>query len=258
MNKGTAKSGWHGAISLSGLPIPVKLYNSSREARVAFKNVHKDCHTPINTKRWCATCNKEVATEDLNKGFKIGKDKLIEFTEGELATVTDESHTIRIETMVLRDEIAPDMMDSIYHVAPGDYAAQAYSILTKTMEKNGQVLIGRFTMRGKEHIAAIMYFSGGLMLSTLKWSDEMYSITPLLVDMVPVGEPEVAMFSTLLERMKGKFIHDAYHDGAREHVEKLIDMKQKGEVITITTTPEAKPVQNDFMAMLKAAVEVTA
>ena len=71
-------------IRFGMINIPVKLHKANKDGDVHFKNVHAVCHSPLKQKKWCEACNREVLSTELNKGFVLAKDKIIEFSEIEL------------------------------------------------------------------------------------------------------------------------------------------------------------------------------
>jgi len=250
---------WSGNLQLSLINVPVKLHKANKDADVHFKNVHAVCHNPINLKKWCGVCNKEVQTNELNKGFALAKDKLIEFSEQELEAVAiQESKQIKIERVVEASEIPPIAYDSFYYLQPDKYAEHAYSLLAKALSVKGLVLIGRFIMRSKEHLAAIQFYDGGLMLTTLHWNDELHSIKPLLEKLEQIPDEELQLAIMLLDKFHAPFSHETFKDTYRDKVTELIQRKMRGEVITITEIKaEAQPTK-DLIAELRRSLEMPA
>lgn len=247
---------WSGNLSLALINVPVKLHKANKDADVHFKSVHAVCHNPINLKKWCGICNKEVPTNELNKGFALAKDKLIEFSNQELeAVAVQESKQIKIERVVGASEILPIAFDSFYYLQPDKYAEHAYSLLAKTLSVKGQVLIGRIIMRSKEHLAAIKHYEGGLMLVTLHWHDELHSIKPLLEKIEPVPDEELQLAATLLDKFSAPFSHETFKDTYRDKVTEMIQKKMRGETITITEVKAEPEPTKDLMAELRRSLE---
>ncbi len=248
---------WSGSLQLSLINVPVKLHKANKDAEVHFKNVHAVCHNPINLKKWCGICNKEVQTNELNKGFALAKDKLVEFSEQELEAVAiQESRQIKIERVVETSEILPIACDSFYYLQPDKYAEHAYSLLAKALSVKRQVLIGRFIMRGKEHLAAIQFYDEGLLLTTLHWNDELHSIKPLLEKIEQIPDEEMQLATMLLDKFRAPFGHETFKDTYRDKVTELIQRKMRGETITITEIKaEAQPTK-DIMAELRRSLEM--
>lgn len=180
---------YSGNLQLALLNVPVKLHKANKDADVHFKNVHAVCHSTLNLKKWCAVCNKEVLAAELNKGFELAKDQIIEFSENELeAVAVAESRQIKIERVIEASEMPIIATDSIYYLQPDKYAEHTYSLLAKALFIKPVVLIARLIMRSKEHLCAISGYEGGLMLRTLHWHDELNPIKPLLEKIEAVSD----------------------------------------------------------------------
>ncbi|NJD75745.1 MAG: hypothetical protein FIB08_01430 [Candidatus Methanoperedens sp.] len=237
--------------------VAVKLHKANKDGDVHFKNVHAVCHSPINQKKWCNKCNKEVLATELDKGFVLAKDKIIEFSDIELeAIATAESKHVIIEKAIDIAEIPLTAFDSFYFLQPDKYAEHAYSLMAKVLAVKNQVLVGRIIMRSKEHLAAIQSFNGGLLLSTLHWHDELYSVAPLLEALETIPDEELILASMLLDRMHAPFNHELFKDTYRDKVLEVVEKKAKGELITITEIKTEIPKQTDMMAELRRSLEI--
>jgi DNA end-binding protein Ku len=248
---------WSGNLQLALLNVPVKLHKANKDADVHFKNVHAVCHNPINLKKWCGICNKEVVPTELNKAFALAKDKLIEFSEQELeAVAVAESRQIKIERVIEPAEMAIIATDSIYYLQPDKYAEHTYSLLAKALSVKPVILIGRLIMRSKEHLCAISGYEGGLMLRTLHWHDELNPIKPLLEKMEAIPEEELQLATMLLDKYRAPFGHETFRDTYREKVIEMLNKKMKGETITIAEVKEVPKPTIDLMAELRRSLEI--
>jgi DNA end-binding protein Ku len=189
---------WSGAIQFALITIAVKLHKANKDGDVHFKNVHAVCHSQLKQKKWCPVCNVEVLATDLNKAFALSKDKMIEFSEAELEAISIENNQqIIIERAVGSEEISPAALDTFYYLQPEKFSEHVYSLLAQVLMLKKQVLIGKFIMRSKEHLVAIKYHEGGLLLTTLHWSDEVHTIAPLLPAAQTIPEQEVQLATML-------------------------------------------------------------
>ncbi len=247
---------WSGNLQLALLNVPVKLHKANKDADVHFKGVHAVCHSTLNQKKWCAKCNREVTATELNKGFALSKDQIIEFSENELeAVAVAESRQIRIERVIEPAEMPIIATDSIYYLQPDKYAEHTYSLLAKALQVKPVILVGRLIMRSKEHLCAISGYEGGIMLRTLHWHDELNPIKPLLEKIEAVSDEALQLANMLLDKYRAPFGHEAFKDTYREKVIEMLHKKMKGEVITVTA--EVKPIQPtiDLMADLRRSLE---
>ena len=249
---------WSGNLQLALINVPVKLHKAYRDADVHFKGVHAVCHSTLNQKKWCEKCNREVLKTEINKGFALAKDNIIEFSEHELESVAvAESRQIKIERVIEPAEMPIIATDEIYYLQPDKYAEHTYSLLAKALSVKPVILVGRLIMRSKEHLCAISGFEGGLMLRTLHWHDELNPIQPLLekVEAV-VSEEELQLANMLLDKYRMPFGHNAFHDTYREKVIEMLNKKMLGEPIIVTEVKAVAQPTIDLMAELRRSLEL--
>jgi DNA end-binding protein Ku len=68
---------WKGFLKVSLVNIPVKVFPATESAAVlAFNQLHAECQTRIQQKRWCPHCEREVSNAELAKGFEFEKGSL--------------------------------------------------------------------------------------------------------------------------------------------------------------------------------------
>src|SRR5436190_2171662 len=63
-----ARPTWKGYLKISLVNIPVKVFPATdAAATLSFNQLHGECQTRIQQKRWCPHCQKEVANTDIVK-----------------------------------------------------------------------------------------------------------------------------------------------------------------------------------------------
>ena len=86
-----------GAISLGLLYIPVALYTTTRDNDIRFNQFCKDTKERVKYKKYCPSCNKEVKTEEIIKGYEYEAGKYVVMTQDELEKIkTKKDKTIHI------------------------------------------------------------------------------------------------------------------------------------------------------------------
>ncbi|MDP2844609.1 MAG: hypothetical protein Q8N79_00855, partial [Candidatus Methanoperedens sp.] len=114
----------------------------------------------------------------------------------------------------------------------------------------------RFIMRSKEHLAAIQFYDGGLLLTTLHWYDELHSIKPLLEKIETIPDEELQLAAMLIDRFRAPFGHETFKDTYRDKVTALIERKMRGETITVVEVKAEPEAQKDLMAELRRSLEM--
>ncbi len=67
------KTMWKGAVSFGLVNVPIKMFTATESKTVKFRNLHKDCHTPIKYQKVCPSCEREVDNDEIVRGYEYQK-----------------------------------------------------------------------------------------------------------------------------------------------------------------------------------------
>lgn len=244
------RSFWSGRISIGLINVPVKLYTMIRDNSISFRYIHQKDGSPLKYQKVCVLDQKIVPWEEIVKGYEIAKNEFVIFTKEELDAMRPESdERIRIDKFVNLVSIDPLYFDRSYILAP-DKSKDAYNLMLKAFQKMGMAGVGKFTMRTKEHPVIIHDYNGSLILTILRYANEI--VTPLdledLNDLPSPSKEELDLATKIIENLSGEFDITEYRDGFREKVEKLIEKKKKGETI-IPQKPQKEEAKELMVAL---------
>ena len=252
-----AKAIFAGSISFGLVNIPIKIYKAVESKTISFNNLHKECHTPIIHKRWCPKCNKEVAYEDLEKGYKIAKDKYVIISKEDLEKLRlKTTKAIEIQEFVDASQIDPLYLEKSYYVVPEETGIKAYSLFVEALRVANKVAIGKVVIRNKEYLVALRAYKKGLVMHILHYLSEVKDIEEFseLKHLVTVREEELKLAQALIAKLTEKeFDLGKFKDSYTEALMKLIKAKAEGKEIKVEVekVEEAK----SLMEALKASVE---
>jgi DNA end-binding protein Ku len=204
---------------------------------------------------------REVAFQDVVRGFEIDPGRFIEVTSEELEELAPErSRAIEIEDFVRLVEIDPVYFEKSYHVMPARGGERTYRLLVAAMEQAEFVAIARFVLRTREHVAAIRPAGGFLMLETLFRSDEVRDPLTLPSGAAFAEEPsqrELDVAVRLIEALAVDWDPARYPDDYRERVLEMIRGKAgpAPEHAFEPATQGEEPAVFDLMEALKRSVE---
>ena len=254
---------WSGSISFGLVNVPVKLYSAIHPQGLSFHQFQEGTNTRVRNKRVSEKTGKEVAYEDIVKGYEVEKGHYVMVDPDELAEFNPRAtRTIDIEDFVALDDIDPIYYDNTYFLAPekSDGARKAYALLLKSMEDHGKVAIGRLVMRSKQYLAAIRPLDGALAVSTMRFHDEVMS--PADIDAIPTGRSapraqpaEVKMAGQIIDSMSRDWDPKRYEDTYRVQVLDFLKKKAAGEEIVVEEEPEEQSKVVDLMAALEASLD---
>lgn len=251
---------WKGSISFGLVNIPVKMFSATEDKDIRFRYLHKECGTPVKYIKTCPTCDREVQTEEIVKGYEYEKGRFAIITEEDLESIVPETRkAIEILDFVSLEEIDPIYFDKTYFLSPNETGDKAYTLLREAMNKTGKIAIAKITIRSKESLAAVRLYQNCIVMETIFYPDEVRAVdqVPGLPKNAEVSESELNMAVQLIENLATAFDPGKYTDQYREKLTELIHAKIEGEEIQeAPETPKLGKVV-DLMAALQASIEAT-
>src|SRR2546430_10570982 len=87
-----ARPTWKGYLKISLVNIPIKVFPATdAAATLSFNQLHGQCQTRIQQKRWCPKCEREVPNTDIVKGFELENGRYVVVDEEDINNVRDDS-----------------------------------------------------------------------------------------------------------------------------------------------------------------------
>src|ERR687897_2795564 len=172
-----ARPTWKGFMKISLVNIPVRVFPATDSAStISFNQLHGECQTRIQQKRWCPNCEREVPNTELVKGYEFEKGRYVIVTEEDMQKVRVEStRVINLSQFTDDTAIDPIYVDRAYYLAPdGPMAAEAFAVMREGMA--GKAGIGKVALYGREYLVAIKPQKKGLVMYTMHHDAEIRSI----------------------------------------------------------------------------------
>jgi Ku protein len=115
-----ARPFWKGYLKFSLVTIAVRLYPAiNAAATVKFHQLHRECQTRVQHRKWCPTCDREVGADEIVRGFEFERGRYVALEEKEIQRVRPQStHTINLTQFVPAGAIDPILIDQPYFLAP--------------------------------------------------------------------------------------------------------------------------------------------
>jgi DNA end-binding protein Ku len=247
-----------GNISFGLVSIPVKLFSATRSRSVSFNLLHAKDLSRIQQKIYCPADDSIIDRSELVRGFEFEKGRYVTFTDEELKKLEARNeHAIEITEFLPLERVDPIYFEESYYLGSETNAAKAYRLLADAMSQSGRVALGRFTMRGKEHLVLIRPFGKGLMLHTVYYADEVRPAEDVdQAENEPVRDAELTLAKRLIDELTEKeFDPSKYHDQYRERVLEVAQQKIAGQQVTEAPPEPRRGQVIDLMAALKASLE---
>ena len=253
-----ARPTWKGYIKVSLVNIPVRVYPATESsATISFNQLHGECQTKIQQKKWCPHCEREVTQAELVKGYEFEKGRWVVVDEEDIAKVkTESTKVINLLQFTKDTAIDPMYVDKAYYLAPeGPMAADAFSVMREGMQ--GKAGIGKVAIHGREYLVAVKPHKQGMVMYTLHHAAEIRTIDDieeLREVRGKVNPSEMKLAKQVIESIEGDLDLKDYKDEYQEGLRKIIDAKIAGEEI-VAPEETATPKVVDLMEALRKSLD---
>ena len=253
-----ARPTWKGFLKVSLVTIPVRVYPATESsATIAFNQLHEECQTRIQQKKWCPSCEREVTSAEVVKGYEFEKGRWVVVADEDIAKVkTESTKVINLLQFADDDEIDPMYVDKAYYLAPeGPMAADAYAVMRDGMI--GKAGIGKVAIHGREYLVAVKPHKQGLVMYTLHHAAEIRTIDQ--IDELrevrgKVSAAEAKLAQQVIDSYQGPLDLKSYTDEYQSGLRAIIDAKVAGEEM-VAPKEEAAPKVIDLMEALRRSLD---
>ncbi|MGF6294927.1 Ku protein [Paraburkholderia youngii] len=247
---------WKGAISFGLVHVPVQLYPATRSEKVGFNLLDKRTIDPIGYKQINKRTGKDVARENIVRGFEYEKDHYVVLSDDEIRSANPEStQTVDILAFVDAADISFLYLDTPYYLTPDRKGEKVYALLREAMTASGKIGVASVVLHNKQHLAALIPLGPMLALNTLRWADEVrgldeFKVPPEGMKAAGVSAKELDMAKKLIDDMSETWDPMQYHDTFRDDIMALVERKiqaGKTEEVTEVETPHESRKSADIL-----------
>ena len=251
-----ARATWKGFLKVSLVNIPIKVFPATESgATISFNQLHGECRTRIQQKKWCPHCNREVSIAEIVKGYEFEKGHFVVMEEEDFEKVrTESTRVIDLVQFASDSAIDPMYVDRTYYLAPdGPVAGEAFAVMRDGME--GKVGVGKLALYGREYLVAVRPHERGIVMHTLHHAaeirgidqvDELNSVT------TKVKPEEVRLAKQIIESFEAPLDLATYRDEYQEGLKAIIDAKIAGQEIVAPAVEAPARVVNLMDALRKS------
>jgi DNA end-binding protein Ku len=242
-----ARSSWRGYLKISLVNIPIQVFPATESAAaLSFNQLHAECQTRIQQKRWCRKCDREVSNADIVKGYEFEKGRYVVLSDDDFDAVRPDSTRV-IDLVQFADASALDPMyvDRTYYLAPEAVGRDAFAVMRAGM--TGKIGVGKLALYGREYLVAVRPLERGLALHTLHHAAEIRSIEAIdeLAAVPATIDPlQAKLARQLVETFAAPLDLSTFSDAYVEGLRKIIDDKIAGREVVGAPAPTAPRVVN--------------
>lgn len=253
-----ARALWRGAITFGLVSIPVEVHTAVRDKQLHFHMLTAKDRSRVKFQRVSEKTGRPVEWDDLVKGYEYTKGRYVVLTPRDFeAAALEKTRTIDILDFVKAEDVDDRFFDKPYYLTAGSGGDRAYALLRETIRDAGRIGIAKFVLREKQHLAALEVIEDALVLSTLRFADELVDPAEYSFPRATgLKAPELKMARMLVDELATDWKPEQYTDEYRQNLLRLIKAKQKGEepeLEELTEEPTGKVV--DLMERLRASLE---
>jgi DNA end-binding protein Ku len=237
------RSFWSGEIAFGLVTIPAKLYTATKDLTPQFHQLHRECGTRVNMVRRCPKCNRDLAWDEIGKGYEVSKGEYALFTKEELAKLDGEESAGTIEIVEFVDPLEVDLayVEKSYWVGPGGKNARGYELLRSVLADTKKVALAKVRLRTRTRLALVRPRGKLFSLDMMRFAEELVAgdeIAPAEGKESSDREKQLALH--LVDELTGPFDPARHPDEYRSAVLAAVDEKvEAGAVARDTTAGEA-------------------
>jgi len=246
-----ARALWKGAIAFGLVHIPVELYPAEDRKSFKFSMLDKRDMSPVGYKRYSKKSGKEVAWDDIVKGYEYEKEQYVVLSDEDFRRANVKAtQTIDIQSFVPADEIPLEYFETPYFLAPGPRGQKVYALLRETLRATKRIAIAQVVIRTTQHLAAVTVNGKALMLDTLRYQDELRDMSGLDLPAeglksAGVTAKEIELAKRLVDDMTGHWkpgdFKDTYHDDLMARIKEKIKQGETKEITQPGKDDESTP-----------------
>lgn len=248
---------WTGSISFGLVNIPVRMFSGVHpQEGLDLDMLHKEDRGPIRYARICRKDGKEIAWNDIVKGYEYQDGDYVVLTEADFDKANPKkTQTIDIQQFVESPEIDIRYFDKPYYLEPIKGGEKAYALLRAALHKTNKLALARFVIHQKEHIGVVLPIGRALVLNQMRFPHDLREPADLKFPTEKdTTDKEVEVAIKLIKQETKHFIPEDFHDTYTEELEEIIKAKTKGKKPAPHSKAPHDTPAGDLMAALKASL----
>lgn len=249
------RSIWKGSLNFGLVNIPVKLYSAIEKSGLDFDMVDPRDMSKVRYKRVNENTGEEIEWENIAKAYMYkGEYVIVEKEDFEEAS-PEKSKMIEVNHFIEEDEIDTIYFENSYYVEPEKQGEKAYALLREALKKTGKVGVAQFVLRTAETLAVVKPMDDVLVLSKIRFAQEIRSTEELSLPSRSLIKPEeLKMAITLIGQYTKPFTIEKFKNEYASTLLKVIKARASGKKGKVTKSKTRPVYTQDLMEQLKASL----
>jgi DNA end-binding protein Ku len=219
---------WRGTLGFGLVSIPVEMHTAVRDPGPHFHFLRRSDKSRISYKKVGENDAEGVSKEELVKGYEYEKGRYVVLTEEDFESAAVERNS-RIDVLDFVDgqEIDDRYFDKPYYLLPAKGGEHSYAVFRDALRQSGRIGIAKFVMRNKPHLAAVEAIEHLLVLSTMRFRDELVPTSKYEIADTAAKKSDLKIAHQLIEALAGRWDPKKYSDEYRANLMAIIEAKRK-------------------------------
>jgi DNA end-binding protein Ku len=167
---------------------------------------------------------------------------------------TPATQTFEIQDFVPVEQIDFAFFETPYWLEPTTPGRKGYALLREALAEGGRVGVGTIVMRQRARLGALRPSGKALMLTTMRFADEIRSPEQLALPNGSGAPREKKLALQLIDALASDWQPDKYKDTYREVLRAVIEQKVKGKDVVMPEVPQRPKVTN-LMEALRSSLQ---
>jgi len=253
---------WKGYLKLSLVSCPIALTPAtSSSEKISFRQINKKTGNRIRQKKVDSVTEEELSSDQIAKGYEVGKDEFLIMEDEELEAVQLEStHTIEIDQFVPLSQIDKRYFDQPYYIVPNDeVGVEAFAVIRDAMVGKSVAALGRVVMNKRERVIALEPHGKGLIGTALHYPYEVRKAADYFDEIPDVKiQPDMLNLAQhIVEQKLGDFQPDLFVDRYEQALIEVLKKKQAHIPLKKSTDRPSAPTNVvNLMDALRRSMDV--
>jgi DNA end-binding protein Ku len=246
---------WKGSVSFGLVNIPVKLYSATQQSNLSLEMVDRRNMGKVRFKRINENTGQELTMENIGKAYNFNGQYILLEDEDFEAASPEKSKVIAINNFVKEAEIDSIYFENSYYLEPEKSGEKAYALLREALAKSGKVGLAQFILRTAETLSVLKPMNDVLVLSKIRFAEEIRSIEELKLPARSIVKPEeLKMALTLVNQYTETFNIAKYKDEYAAALLKVIEERASGKKGKSRKMRVVYSTTDNLMEQLKASL----
>ena len=246
---------WKGSVGFGLVNIPVKLYSATQQSSLDLDMVDRRDMGKVRFKRINENTGAELTMENIGKAYMYNGGYILLEEEDFEAAMPEKSKVITINNFVKEEEINTIYFENSYYLEPEKSGERAYALLREAMAKSGKVGLAQFVLRTSETLSVLKPMNDVLVLSKIRFAEEIRSIEELKLPPHSVVKPdELKMALSLVNQYTEPFSIEKYKDEYAAALLKVIEERASGKKAKIRKLTVTYKNTDNLIDQLKASL----